>query len=254
MKRLTILSPHRDDAIFSLGLALSEWAGQPELNIDVVNFFTVSQYAPRTPLTSITGISAARAREDRLTLREAGLCIQQTSLELLDAPLRTGLHWSQVCRPEVWHVVNAELVEQLARKLDQRFNDAIMLAPLGLGNHLDHITVRQAALRAARAKRLAFYEDLPYASWTPELDIHQHVRKIEGETRLTFRPTVLRGRPSFSTKLRLASRYRSQISRQEAATIARYSAKCRGERIWIPEHSGHWLRLLPRRYHPHLGH
>jgi len=126
--------------------------------------------------------------------------------------------------------------------------DGIVLAPLGLGDHLDHLTVRQAALRATRGKRLAFYEDLPYASWTSEPCIVQRVRNIETENGAALRPAVLRRQRSSLTKLHLAARYQSQITKEEAVKISRFSAKYRGgERIWIPKQSGRWLRVLRRR-------
>ncbi len=103
MLPVTVLSPHRDDAAFSLCLALSRW---PELNVPVtvVNFFTISGYAPHSASTEIADVSSLREREDQEALASIHPAIHVESLDLLDAPLRFNISAAAISAPENVHL------------------------------------------------------------------------------------------------------------------------------------------------------
>jgi LmbE family N-acetylglucosaminyl deacetylase len=234
MCHVTVLSPHPDDAVFSLGLSLAAWS-ERGIKVRVINFFTVSGFAPRCGSKDTGVISAVREREDRKALGSISANIEIKSLGLLDAPLRLGLPVGSVFTLEV------EMGE--VRALQQRMAGPV-IAPLGLGNHIDHLTVRAAAIRQEH-KNLAFYEDLPYAAWSSDAAVRQCVREVEEMARARLRPVILRRAHAIATKRRIVARYRSQIDREDAELIARFAANYGGgERIWIPTPASRQMAIL----------
>ncbi len=57
MRKLTVLSPHRDDAAFSLFICLAKWSMFPSLKVKVLNFFTESAYAPYSSASDAISVS-----------------------------------------------------------------------------------------------------------------------------------------------------------------------------------------------------
>jgi LmbE family N-acetylglucosaminyl deacetylase len=236
--KLLVLSPHRDDAVFSLFLTLSEWRARGH-SITVQNFFTVSEYGPR--VTSPAGrevVSWTRQREDHRVLR--GLQIRWRDAGLLDAPLRLPISFSEICSP---HTKNHLLPEHL-QNLTQYIRGAdLVLAPLALGDHVDHWAVQLAARHSNIAVKLGFYEDLPYATWTAESVVRDRLQEISRQTKRHYRSRRCCPLQPLGRKRREVARYQSQITRMEAEAIARFSSGGRGERIWIPAHSRRWNAL-----------
>lgn len=231
-----VLSPHLDDAVFSLGLSLAAWS-EWKLDVTVINFFTVSEFAPRCASKDAGVISALREREDRRALGSISQNIQIKSLGLLDAPLRRGLPVSSVFTLKV----EADEVTVVEQRIA-----GTMIAPLGLGNHIDHLTVRDGAIRQ-EPKNLAFYEDLPYAAWSSDAAVRQCVQEVEEMSGRRLRPAILRRPHAIATKRRLAGLYRSQVDREEANLIARFAANYGGgERIWVPTPASRQTAILSR--------
>lgn len=234
--KVTVLSPHLDDAVFSLGLSLLAWT-EWNLDVAVINFFTVSGFAPRCARKDVAAISALREREDRRALGSISPNIQIKSLGLLDAPLRVGL--------PVGSVFSLKVEMSEVRAFAQRIAGPV-IAPLGLGNHIDHLTVRDAAIQQEH-KNLAFYEDLPYAAWSSDAAVRQCVREVEEMSGRRLRPAILRRRHAMATKRHLVGLYRSQIDREEANLIARFAANYGGgERIWVPTPASRQTAILSR--------
>jgi LmbE family N-acetylglucosaminyl deacetylase len=240
---LTILSPHLDDAAFSLCIAIHKWSNMGVL-VRVVNFFTISAYAPRALSQRSADISSIRKLEDRRALRLINDGLEVESLDLLDAPLRLGLEFESLFKPESESRRPRGEIEALAFRLRQYFLCGHVLAPLALGNHIDHSTVRAAAIANVCRSNLGFYEDLPYAIWTSTISLHQRISDVEDQARVQLRPVILRAPRATWFKQRVAGRYQSQISKEEARTIAHFSAQYGGgERIWIPKHARSWRGL-----------
>ncbi len=240
MRRLTILSPHRDDAAFSLFICLGKWSASGFAKLKVLNLFTESAYAPYAGLASAAAVSRVRKREDRRALAFISRSIKVSGRNLLDAPLRLGISASVVCNPETQRFLREELIEHLEKDLHQPGAD-LAISPLALGSHVDHIAVRRAAVRVIAPAALAFYEDLPYATWTPEKTLLEHVQAAEGETHRRLKPVIIRDGKLAKLKRSGISRYRSQIDSREASAIANWSVRYGGgERIWIPRGSARW--------------
>ncbi len=129
--------------------------------------------------------------------------------------------------------------------LEQRIAGAV-IAPLGLGNHIDHLTVRDAAIWQER-KNLAFYEDLPYAAWNSDVAVRQCVQEVEKMSGRRLRPAILRRPCALAAKRRLVGFYQSQIDREEAGLIARFASNYGGgERIWVPTPASRQTAILSR--------
>ena len=245
MRRVTILSPHLDDAVFSLTHAIARWCSLA-VEITVVNFFTRSEYGPRIVLHGATQeagraqISADRVREDRRVLRTIGSQIRIVDYSLLDGPIRRRTSLQAVFDPNSMAVVASE-VASLKLLIEKYIRKSLVLAPLGLGNHLDHLTVKAAALIAAKNNRLGFYEDAPYVRWVRSDEIYQRV----SETGIDLAPRFVSATRSSRFKKCIVASYQTQIDRAEAQKIAQFSVGHRpGERIWSPRHSKLWLELL----------
>jgi LmbE family N-acetylglucosaminyl deacetylase len=245
--RLVVLSPHRDDATFSLALSLRHWSSAG-VSITVVNFFTQSAYAPYAP--DGANISALRADEDRRSLRAVDPQIYLRSLSFLDAPLRLPIDFGAITNPAVFTPVSEE-VERMSNVIRSICRRALAIAPLGLGEHIDHRTVRDAAIVALPRKSVAFYEDLPYASWTSESDIRKRISTLEAQLMTPLSACRQRSR-NWRFKNRAVRSYHSQIDDSMAVSISRYGEKYNGgERIWVPRHSARWRALLFGPLGPH---
>ncbi len=242
MPRIVVLSPHRDDAAFSLYLSLRNWS-QTGIHLTVLNFFTVSNYAPRVSGGETETVSLIRKAEDRYVLSRIHRGVDVRDCNLLDAPLRLGIGFDAVCRPETRALPRAAEPD-IAAFIRSELSSALAIAPLGLGGHVDHLSVHSAAIASILPLRLAFYEDLPYATWTPAAMLRQKIDETEEKAGVKLVPAIIPQPDRLRRKQQAIKEYRSQISSAEAAAIARFSFRYGGgERIWIPKRSRAWKNL-----------
>lgn len=192
----------------------------------------------------INAISSLRKKEDRVVLRHVSARIKIKDLDLLDAPLRFKVSATSVCDMKLLSPNESE-IEHLSVELRKYFVSSLVLAPLALGGHVDHRTVSAVAVRTVAPSRLAFYEDLPYATWTPESMLLNRVTSTQRETGISLKPYVVRIPKLVAVKRRSISRYSSQITNEEAAGISRFALRYGGgERIWIPKQRRIWQLLI----------
>jgi hypothetical protein len=258
MSELTIISPHRDDVPFSLYLSLSRWHSLP-LKLNVATVFTVSTYAPRAtapaaaPASDVDSVrstvTSIREREDRRVFTAIDKAIRTEDLRFMDAPLRLEISADVVCRPQGPPIESRPEVDMLSQRLRKYFLRGLVLAPLALGDHVDHLTVRAAAIKTSFPHKLGFYEDLPYATWVSEGSLRKVVSYAERSTGMPLKSFLVRRKGYIFRKRSIVSRYQSQISRSEAIAIARFAVNYgSGERIWIPKHCGAWRSLSREAY------
>lgn len=243
-----VLSPHRDDAAFSLGLSVDAWLAAGH-TVSVLNFFTQSEYAPYSdaealhPNDRVSFVSAVRKREDIAWGKLAGGRLSFHDLDLLDAPLRLGCAVDEVLTAEVRAgdraLARAEgAIAKLGRKAEA--SGLVILAPLAVGGHIDHRLVHQAALNvhALTPLPLAFYEDLPYAAREGEAGglpdraagtlpgmqsgfASAEEREVEGAVR---------------RKTRLCECYDSQVDSEVVRSMAEFCVQYAGrERFWTTD-------------------
>ncbi|MCB1054945.1 MAG: HAD hydrolase-like protein [Acidobacteria bacterium] len=162
-----LVSPHSDDIAFSLGGALAAglfdgWRRHQ------CTIFVTSCHAPYAPeLTTGDAVTAVRRAED-----DAFCAFHDIELErgdLAETLVRGYPSIASIFEPrrpadDPLFGTTCELVARLVRGFD------LVIAPLGVGRHIEHVMVREAC-RRARPDTL-FYEDLPYAGdlSTDELD------------------------------------------------------------------------------------
>ena len=273
---ILVLSPHRDDAAFSLTLSLQHWLAAGH-QVTVMNVFTRSLYAPYADAEKVPQherldfISALRKREDIAALKKIGVA-SVIDLDIKDAPIRLDCDSSIVCDmevvphdraiPKVRKALEAELArQQHATKQheakqqggDQHAGDQptgdqhALVLPLGLGHHVDHRTARDAALPLSQGVPCAFYEELPYATRDGvRVDLSRF--REDAATRLhePLFPVLCHGTHTRPTELKrsIALMYESQIDRELADVIAGFSHRYHGaERLWANEA---WLAIAAK--------
>ncbi len=223
---LAVISPHRDDAALSLGGFLGRLA-RTRLPFRIVNCFTTSAWAPCRDGLSVEQTTRVRRREDRCFARRLAYVPSWTDLRGLDAPLRLGAG-VEICGYA--DEAPPHDVEWLVRQL--RTIDAhVVVAPLAIGRHVDHLVARDAVAR--RGGALAFYEDFPYAGIASEHEAAASVDDAGARAGRTLRPLAIRG--GVAEKLSIARIYRSQIGDEERRELASAARRIGGERIWADE-------------------
>lgn len=239
--KILILSPHRNDAAFSLSIAIHNWLAARH-SITILNIFTRSRHAPYSDAAfvhdndQLSYVSAMRLREDELFLRRItqdlpkGLKshIHMLDLNLKDAPIRLRIAPEDACTTT--HSSSDPAIEKIRRAISRQIEAGAMQAlviPAALGNHVDHLTVREAASLFTASAPAAFYEDLPYAANTADAN----TLCFATEERLT--PVISRADAGIDRKLSLILGYASQVDSETASLISHFAARYNeGERLW----------------------
>jgi LmbE family N-acetylglucosaminyl deacetylase len=162
-QRVVVLSPHLDDAVLSLGAAVARWVAQGR-HVEVWTAFTDAP-AGAGPPRRLAAFGAYRTRtaEDEQALAVLGarglrlgfaerLWREPRPKTLAAAFVGPRTATGFTCLPRLADVV-AALLE----------TGAEVYAPLGIGQHVDHLEVALATLTAARRRGswdlVRFYED-----------------------------------------------------------------------------------------------
>lgn len=226
---ILVLSPHRDDAAFSLALTLAAWLRDGH-SVTVLNAFTRSLEAPFSDAgflhenDRLSYVSAMRKKEDEAFARYLpGLTIVDANIK--DAPLR--LHIPEDTVYDVPLDPNDGALVKIRKSLTRHLaqpNPAFVL-PLGLGNHIDHRVSLEAAQAIVADLPCAFYEDLPDAFRATEIPTQPNLTPI-----LTPNPN------SLDWKRKAILLYNSQIQEDTANQILDHArAHQNAERLWANE-------------------
>ncbi|QUX26936.1 PIG-L family deacetylase [Nocardiopsis akebiae] len=160
-----VLSPHPDDAVWSLGARIARWRREGA-RVLVLTVFDGPDPDP-VPGGASRALSAppsARRAEDRAALSLLGLAPH--SLGLADAAARRSdgvPRYPSVTRLfSTPHPDDAALVDRIAEAIARhRDGGTLVHAPLAAGDHVDHRLTR-AAVERAGVGAPAWYEDFPY--------------------------------------------------------------------------------------------
>ena len=238
------LSPHLDDIAFSCGGLVWEIT-EDDIPVEI---WTICAGEPvpsdLSPLAEGLhqswglGLDAVQVRreEDRQACEQLGAVPRY--FDFLDCIYRksaAGEHLYQVGE-EIFGGLDAEeetLIHSLTLLLSEEIpEEARIVAPLGIGNHVDHELVRKAANRLEIP--LLYYADYPYA------------REPEGHEILVFMSRSAEWQPvhyslsgeALEKWFLAANMYQSQIStfwndqNQLRAEIEAFSGKMRGVKLW----------------------
>jgi LmbE family N-acetylglucosaminyl deacetylase len=234
--KITVVSAHRGDAAFGVGLAVRVWLEQGHA-VEVVNCFTRSEFAPFSDAGSVHAndrmsfVSATRKREDEAWVKLYRGKLTLTDLNMKDAPLRLHCEADQVFQRTI------DLAEKSAVKIQkavERSAAGAMVVPLALDGHVDRMIAREAGM-AAWAGAVAFYEDLPQSAGFGDEALDAAAHAVRLDLRAGFAgPAVEDVEAAVARKRRIAWCYDSQIDESVTGEIAEF---CRGyggrERLWV---------------------
>ena len=217
-----VFSPHPDDAALSPGGLLCSGGFGP---MRIVTFFSRSVHSLLEPGEA----AATRVREMEERCYAGALGADVTLLDLPEALLRGKrtafdlIFWDDGEAEEQMRSEIVAGIDQLG--LDLETPD--LFIPLGVGNHIDHVLVRDAVLRLlpARRKRLEgvwFYEELPYAAVFPDRSRVLGALAVLGAN---FTPRLVDVTRSIGEKLELLRIYQSQLAPAEFARTLSYAAR-----------------------------
>ncbi len=186
--QLLVLSPHLDDAVLSCGALLASAAAQ--LPVTVVTLFTEAgpppytlsarRYLRQAGASDAGALYRERRDEDRAALESLGVGWAHAGLtEAQHRRKLAGGHrtWRAALLPELvhtypvyrLHVTSGRLAADDAGTLRAAIafvrwlagrRPALVLAPLAVGHHVDHVLARLAAQRSGNP--LIYYSDFPY--------------------------------------------------------------------------------------------
>ncbi len=158
-----LVSPHPDDIAISIGGALlQDFFMKP---IMMVTIFTKSNYSPKIKTNNIEMSSKIRQLEDIEFISKVK--IDYLHFEFSEPPLRGYSHDGMFkCNEPESDPLYEEIYNSLS-KLIRSYPFELIVSPIGLGNHIDHIMTCDICFKIARENniKIIFYEELPYASF-----------------------------------------------------------------------------------------
>lgn len=157
-----VLSPHPDDAVWSVAGRIPRWTrrGEP------VTVITVFDGDGATPPEGWRAVAEphVRRREDIAALDVLG--VRRVSVGLAEAALRADDGVPRYGGPRRLfgpvHDRDGALPDVVAAAVREELGpDVLLHGPLAAGHHVDHVLVRRAA-ELVRGTRILYYEDFPY--------------------------------------------------------------------------------------------
>lgn len=245
---ILVLSPHRDDAAFSLSFSIAHWIAVGH-TVTILNVFTRSLYAPYSDAESVhendrlSYVSAMRKREDERFLQHVPGATM-IDMNIKDAPIRLHCDSSIVCDMDI--DPNDKAIAKIHNTVEKMLKESpcCLVIPLGLGHHVDHRVLRDSVLPLTPEIPCAFYEELPYATRDGvRIDLSRFREDTEHRFHEELHPVLVHGTQTRPTehKRKIALVYSSQIDAQLADVIAQFSHRYHGaERQWANDA---WLKL-----------
>lgn len=212
--RWIYLSPHLDDAVLSCGALIWE---QVRLGIPVEIWTVFAGIPPHAPLSDFArlthamwGTSGARQTvmvrrgEDKQAATLLG--VKAVHLHFFDCIYRLSPGGKFLYSESVTTAVHPDdlpLVEKIAVQFSQRLRKGDMLVcPLALGGHVDHVLVRRAA--ESLGLHLQYSADIPYVLNTPPA-LEPAVTELKGQVHPVSEAAM-------DAWLRAVGEYKSQLS------------------------------------------
>ncbi|PWR21980.1 PIG-L family deacetylase [Zavarzinia compransoris] len=227
---LLVLAPHPDDAAFSVGGLVRAWRGPKT----VLTVFGRSNFTRAGGFTAAEPVSHCRRQEDEAYCRRVGASLD--ALDLPEASLRRAPDWAAIfgrqperygaCDRAARDALDARLGAVLATPPD------LVLVPAALGDHADHLLVRDAALAGLRETGacFAFYEDLPYAADLAAPEIREAIAGLTPAPAVVHVPLGA----GLAAKLDDAACYASQVDATVLEALERHARRwpAPAERLW----------------------
>lgn len=221
-KRHIFISPHLDDAVLSAGNLLIKLCSKDQSVVVITAFTTFGAYPPNDSANAYIrscgystseGLQKQRHKEEHAAMKL--LHAKPIFLNLTDGlfrivnssishSIRSLLHRNQSLYPSFQALMSGQvsahdtpLIKSLEHKLRLLIqDDDAIYAPLGIGNHVDHIIVHKV-VRKVFGHRAYFWLDQPYAL------THRATTLKDFRLRMTL--------PSTPEKTKILRSYSSQI-------------------------------------------
>lgn len=160
--RTLLISPHPDDVAYSCGGLLAT-LGRP-VHTTLLTVFTRSAWAlPRRLRRAGAQVVSAQRRQEELRYCRLRGFADYWPLGFADAGLRGYDDVTEISSPVEEDGIREAVAEEVAEAVERSGADSV-LAPAGVGSHIDHLLVHDAVRGTACGGALTlFYEDLPYA-------------------------------------------------------------------------------------------
>lgn len=169
-ERVIVLSPHLDDAVLSATGLLAALRGRvSRLVVTIAAGNPTTADGKRSRVRRGHSPPAGRRAEDRDAMHE--LDCDYVHLGFADCVFRRSPLTGELIYKKArnkFAIASADdraHVEELflvLRRLCHQMGRVLLIAPLGIGFHVDHLICAQIALRLASMSNLIFYEDVPY--------------------------------------------------------------------------------------------
>ncbi|MDG9702544.1 PIG-L family deacetylase [Streptomyces sp. DH37] len=253
------VSPHLDDAVFSAGGTLAVLA-RAGWSVRVVTCFTASVDDPCPFALSTQLDKGLPAEADYMALRRAEDAAAQRVLGTLPPvhlPLPEAPHRGYGSAPELFapplagDAVGAELESLLRPHLAPA---DLVLAPQGIGGHVDHVITARAVAAAAPLPRTCWWRDVPYVTRAPHAADGPPPSRPAGASEVTVDITTVLARKNaaaacYASQLGFqfggaerAGETLSAVARAEARrTGSRYG---HGEALWAGNRARRLLEAL----------
>lgn len=169
MKTVLVLSAHLDDAAFSVGPLLAEWAA--DARVIVATLFTQSVINPEGFALACQLDKGLPASVDYMKIRrdEDLKWSEEMGVEVIHGPFREAPHRGYHSAKALFESIiitdeiEADLLPWL-QDLIHSYTPDLVLVPLCIGNHVDHQWVRKIAEAILAGRNLlVYYKDQPYA-------------------------------------------------------------------------------------------
>jgi LmbE family N-acetylglucosaminyl deacetylase len=224
--KISVLSPHIDDAAFGLTLTISKLINN-KIPVTIINCFTVTRWTGVFVSREIEVVSRLRKDEDAAYNKLFNSQINIINLDQLDAPLRNGY----IFQNQPFQQNELDLIEDL-KKLLQLHAGGILLCPLAIGNHIDHAICREAVIGLHNKLNVIFFEDLPYTRRIAEDQIHHHIKNLEEKLNFKLISHINGLENSTINKGEAIRVYKSQLNEEICSEIISHLHALKGERLW----------------------
>lgn len=238
--KIVYLSPHLDDVVLSVGGLIHKQTNRGH-DVEIWTFMTgdpdestLSEYARQLNNTMWKMPAKALLARRRLEDFRASCIVGATVLHLglLDCVYRCHSDgtpiYSDICaRPDSNDPVNAQVIASLIHERVTSNEPQLLVCPLAIGHHVDHVIVRQGVAMASFAGT-AYYADFPYC-FVPENRVRQNEMTTQRFrlTRKEIRAWVA-GASAYESQIWMLFDNQNQLSRH----IRRYARRTRGAVLW----------------------
>lgn len=177
MSRILVVSPHLDDAVFSLGEHILSWINQGN-EIQILNVFTSfkSDYIPQYSKHLLDDLGVNNMEYEKIRKKEdhnalALIHIMPDNLDFIDGGFR--YYENRTIYPSSSDLFSGEVhrndevtIEEVSHCLQKYKTYDKVLVPYGVGNHADHLICRKGSEVTFPNTKIYYYFDQTYsANW-----------------------------------------------------------------------------------------